>query len=193
MRHWCPFLPIGKSWIDAPYYCNLNIPYLSSILYRKVYCLFRLCFPFLFCLCGICHLSRTPFLWTASSFAKLSCFICWGVAGSVDGSLGIGCRWWWNHFASPLLGFRVGWRSASGKIRKGSALWSPCVQLSVMPPSMKRRFVYVAPVPYIKEVPCVVASLWLLSRPLLSCWTACNTACWTAYLVWMRRSQDPGC
>ena len=98
------------------------------------------CCHCLFCLCGIYHLTRTPFLWNASSFAQLSFCIFQGGEGSVGGSLGNGCLRLWSHSSSPLLDFRVGCRSASVKRRKGRALRRPNVLLAVMPPSMKRKF-----------------------------------------------------
>ena len=61
-----------------------------------------------------------------------------------------------------------------------------------MPLSAQRRFECIAPVPHTPEVPCVVGSRQSLLRRLPSYWIYHTTAGWTAYLVWMRRSQAHG-
>ena len=183
MRCRRPFLPLGKSWMYVLSYYNWNILYLSSTLCRKVYFPFRLCCLYLFRLCGLYRLAWMTFLWTASSFAQLSCCTYQGGAGSVGGSWGIGFPWWWSHSAITILDFHFGCHYTSGKRSKGSALWRPHVWLSVLHLSVQRSFECIAPVPHTPGVPCVVGSRQLLLwRPPLY-WTVCNTVDWTGYLA----------
>ena len=193
MRRRRLFLPLVKLWMDVPSYCNWNIPYPSNTLCPTVYWHFRLCHPSLFHLCGLYRLARMTFLWTASSFLELSWCTCQGGAGAVGGSWGICCPRWWIHYASPLLYFHVGCRSASGKRRKGGALWCPHRWLDVMYPSVQRRFYFISPVLHTPEAPCIVGSRYLLlwCPPLY--WTTRTTVGWTACLVLMRKNQVMGC
>ena len=158
MRFWYPFLPLSNSWVDAPSYCNWNIPYISSNIYQNVYFSFLLCCPWIFCPYGLYRLAQTPFLRTASYFAKISWCNCQGGVVSGGGSWGIGCPHWWSNSASKLLDFHVGCRDDSQKCRKGSDLWRPHVQLSVMSPLVQKRFECIAPVNDTPGVPCIVGS-----------------------------------
>ena len=87
------FSASGELMDGCPFFCNLNIPCLSIILYQKVYCPFLLCCPFLSRLYGLYRLAQTPFLCTVSPFVQLYFCTCRGGAESVDGSLGTSCHW----------------------------------------------------------------------------------------------------